>query len=77
MAQPTDQVRRLLERIARTQEREMDCGEVYAVVDQYAEAILAGEDVTAEFELVIQHLDLCPDCLEEYDALMSVLQTKH
>lgn len=77
MVQPTDQLRELLERIARTQERELDCGELFSVLDQYSEAILAGEDVSSEFALVVQHLDLCPDCMEEYEALMSVLQTKH
>ncbi len=76
MIESTDQLRRLFAWIARTQEQELDCGEVFAVLDQYAEAILAGEDVSAEFALMKLHLDLCPDCLEEYDALMSVLQSK-
>ena len=77
MGQSEDVMRKLMEQIARTQQRELDCGEVFAVLDQYTEAIVAGEDVSAEFALVIQHLDLCPDCLEEYEALLSVLQTIH
>ncbi|MFQ5943372.1 MAG: hypothetical protein ACE5JF_07455 [Anaerolineales bacterium] len=77
MSQSNDAVRKLLEQIARTQQRELDCGEVFAVIDQYTEAIVAGEDVRDQFELVVQHLDLCADCLEEYEALLRVLQTKH
>ena len=77
MGQSEEVVRKLMEQIARTQQRELDCGEVFAVIDQYAEAIAAGEDVQAQFALVIHHLDLCPDCLEEYEALLSVLETKH
>ncbi len=77
MGQSTDIMRQLMGMIARTQQRELDCGEVFAVLDQYTEAIVAGEDVSAQFALVIHHLDICPDCLEEYEALLSVLQTIH
>jgi hypothetical protein len=77
MNQSEDMMRKLIEQIALTQERELDCGEVFAVLDQYTEAIIAGGDVQEQFALVIQHLELCPDCLEEYEALLSVLQTKH
>ncbi len=77
MGQSEDGIRKLVEQIARTQQRELDCGEVFAVLDQYADAIVAGEDLGEQFALVVQHLDLCPDCLEEYESLLSVLQTKH
>ncbi len=72
-----DRIRKLIEQIALTQERELDCGEVFAVLDQYTEAIIAGGDAQEQFALVMQHLELCPDCLEEYEALLSLLQTKH
>ena len=77
MSQSEDMMRKLVEQIALTKERELDCGEVFAVLDQYTEAIAAGEDVQEQFALVIQHLELCPDCLEEYEALLTVIQTKH
>ena len=77
MNQSEDMMRKLIEQIALTQERELDCGEVFAVLDQYAEAIIAGGDVQEQFALVIQHLEICPDCLEEYEALLTVLQTQH
>ena len=77
MGQSEDVVRKLMEHIARTQQRELDCGEVFAVIDQYAEAIASGEDVQEEFALVVHHLDLCPDCLEEYEALLSIIETQH
>lgn len=77
MNQSKDMMRKLIKQIALAQERGLDCGEVFAVLDQYTEAIIAGGDVQEQFALVIQHLELCPDCLEEYEALLSVLQTKH
>jgi hypothetical protein len=77
MSQSEDVLRKLMEQIARTQQRELDCGEVFAVLDQYTEAIVDGQDVSEEFALVVQHLIICQDCLEEYEALLSVIQTKH
>jgi len=77
MDQNESAIRKLMEQIARTQQQELDCGEVFAVLDQYTEAIVAGEDASDQFAQVVQHLDLCRDCLEEYEALLSVLQTKH
>jgi len=77
MNQSEDMMRKLIEMIALTQERELDCGEVFAVLDEYAESIVAGTDTQEQFALVIQHLELCPDCLEEYQALLTVLQTQH
>lgn len=77
MDRSSNGILKLLEQIARTQERELDCGEVFAILDEYTESIVAGEDVSEQFALVIQHLDLCQDCLEEYQSLLSVLQTKH
>lgn len=69
--------RKLMEMIARTQERELDCGEVFALLDSYVEAVGQGKDVSALYPLVVHHLELCPDCLEEYRALLEVVQTLH
>lgn len=70
-------LRKLLEQIARTQERELHCGEVFALLDQYVEAVAAGQDPSSLMPLVKDHLELCPDCLEEYEALLRVIQTRH
>ena len=77
MDQSDGAMQKLMQMIARTQQQELDCGEVFAVLDLYAEALLAGENEKEQFALVVQHLDLCRDCLEEYEALLSVLETEH
>lgn len=68
---------KLMRMLANTQERELDCGEVFAVLDAYAQAVAVGEDVSQLYPLVVHHLQLCPDCLEEYTALLNVIQTLH
>ena len=67
-------LKKLLNALERTQEVEYDCGEVYKLLDQYAEMVNRGEDASQLMPLVKQHLDLCRDCQEEFDALMHVLE---
>jgi predicted transcriptional regulator len=64
----------MLQSLVRTEEREISCDEVYAVLDQFAEAAARGENVLLLMPLVRQHLDMCPDCREEYETLLRILQ---
>jgi hypothetical protein len=64
----------MLHSLAMTEEHEISCDEVYAVLDQFAEAVNRGENPLIFMPLVRQHLDMCPDCREEYDALLRMLK---
>lgn len=64
----------MLRNIARTQEIELTCGEVFELLDQNAEMAANGEDVAEIMPLVKQHLEMCADCREEFEALLWVLQ---
>jgi len=64
----------MLRKIGQTQEIELTCGETFDLLDQYAEMVMNGEDVTQLMPLVKQHLDMCQDCREEFEALLRVLQ---
>jgi hypothetical protein len=76
MGETKDILRRLLKQLAMTQDEEIYCDEVYRVLDQFAEAAARGEDPSEFLPLVAQHLELCPCCLEEYEALLKILQAK-
>ena len=67
-------VENLVRRLQITHEGELSCDEVFALVDEYAEADLRGEDVASLKPLIRQHLDMCRECEEEYQALLSVLE---
>jgi hypothetical protein len=71
-----ERVRSMLDMIEKTRVTEIDCGEVYRLLDQYTEMIVRGEDPARLMPLVKQHLDLCMDCREEYEALLEILQSK-
>jgi hypothetical protein len=63
-----------LKMIIDTRQDEIDCDEVHNVVDIYAEAVARGEDPSEILPLVKQHLEICKPCLEEYEALLHILE---
>ena len=64
----------LMQRLLITHEEELSCDEVFALVDEYAEASQRGEDVASLKPIIRQHLDMCRECEEEYQALLRVLE---
>lgn len=54
----------------------LNCEEVFELVDQYAESASCGEDLRRLMPLVHEHLEHCPDCREEYEALMRMLESQ-
>ena len=67
-------LQKLVREIEQTRDVEYTCEEVHRLLDQFAEAVLRGQDATRLIPLVQQHLDLCPDCREEYEALLRILR---
>jgi len=61
--------------IAMTETAEYDCADVYRLLDQLAEAVLRGEDTAPWMPLIRSHLERCPDCRAEFEALMRTLRT--
>jgi len=57
-----------------TEQHEISCDEVFAVLDEFAEAVHRGENVLLLMPLVRQHLDICPGCQAEYETLLRMLQ---
>jgi len=71
---PDQMVHRLISRLENTRADELSCDEVFALVDEYAEASQRGEDVGNLKPLLRHHLDMCRECDEEYQALLQVLE---
>ena len=64
----------LLQKLHKTEEVELTCDEVFAMLDEYTEMAMKGENVATLMPLVKQHLEMCPDCREEYEALERIIQ---
>jgi hypothetical protein len=68
------EVKTALAMMAMTHEQELSCDEVHALIDQFAEMQMRGENPARLFPLVQRHLDMCPECREEFEALLAALQ---
>jgi predicted anti-sigma-YlaC factor YlaD len=70
MEPTTEQLAALARQLAATAPEEIDCDEVLDRIGRYLETCKAGADLPAELVTVGQHLDICPSCREEYEALL-------
>ncbi len=73
---PPEMLKRLLRQIAQTQATEIACDEAYRFMGQFAERVARGEDAGCLMPQVQQHLDRCPDCREEFNALLRALDAR-
>ena len=53
---------------------EIGCDECFEVVDTFAKLRLAGRDAAQAMPLVQDHLERCPPCREEFEALLDALR---
>ena len=60
--------------VEKTQDIEFSCEDVYRLLDQYTETVNQGEDAQKLMPLVEHHIEICPDCREEFEALLRILQ---
>lgn len=68
------QMQMMLQMIAATRNQEISCDEAYEFLDAYVDRISRGEDAAALMPLVHHHLAMCPDCREEFDALLLAME---
>lgn len=76
MSNAKSDLKSLLEQISKTKQVELPCDDVFELMDEFADAIERGEDTTELMPLVQQHLEVCRDCLEEYQALLKILHAE-
>lgn len=69
---PARRLKAMLEMIDKTQETELTCEQVHLFLGQFAE--LTGQNQTPDLPMVTDHLALCRECREEYEALVRILQ---
>ncbi len=53
---------------------DIPCSEVFSKLDEYVEKEFNGEDVSRLMPLLKEHLDICQDCCDEYEALLNILE---
>ncbi len=71
---PNEAVQGFLRVLESVREEEAPCDEVYARIDEYVEREINKKDAAQLMPLVREHLDMCSECCEEYEALLDVLE---
>lgn len=65
-----EEIRALLRVVLATDPVEIDCDEILARIAAFLEARGPKGSLPAELALVSQHLAVCAECREEFDALL-------
>lgn len=63
----------LLRLVGLTHDKEINCEQCLALVAEFAEHELSGKSVPEGLKMVEQHLSVCSECREEYEALQRAL----
>lgn len=71
---PNQAIAGFLRVLESVREEEAPCDEVYARIDEYVEREVDKKDAAQLMPLVREHLDMCSECCEEYEALLDVLE---
>jgi hypothetical protein len=66
----------LMQQLAMTQDVELSCDEVLALMGACAEAELRGEDHARLVPLFEKHIEMCADCREEFEGLLRILRAQ-
>ena len=70
---PNEAVLGFLRVLEDVREEEISCDEIYLKLDEYVEREVSKKDAAQLMPLIREHLDICPECCEEYEALLNVL----
>ena len=71
---PNEAVLGFLRVLEKVREEDAPCDEVYARIDEYVEREVDRKDAAQLMPLVREHLDMCSECCEEYEALLDILE---
>jgi hypothetical protein len=71
---PNEAVLGVLRVLEEARSEELTCDEIYAKLDEYVEHEVETRDAARFMPFIREHLDLCPDCCEEYEALLDVVK---
>lgn len=71
---PNEAILGFLRVLEETNDEELSCDEIFNKLDEYVEREVDKKDAAHLMPLIREHLDLCPDCCEEYEALLEVLE---
>lgn len=73
-ALPNETIMGFLRVLESVREEDVPCDEIFSKIDEYVEREVNKRDAAQLMPLVREHLDICSECCEEYQALLDVLE---
>ena len=70
----SEQVQTLVGFIVTTQPDTVSCDECFGQIGEFAEIALEGRELSEGMQLIQRHLEQCPCCSGEYEALLDALR---
>ena len=67
-------VLKFLQVLENVRNEEMSCEEMYAQLDEFVEHEVNSHAAAKIMPLIQEHIDMCPECCDEYQALLDVLE---
>ncbi len=74
MGMPPEMLKGLISSLEKTKPVELDCADFFALLDEYVDVLLRGEDVNEVMPDVKHHLEMCGECFQEYEILVSAIE---
>jgi hypothetical protein len=71
---PNEAVLGFLRVLEEARVQELTCDEIFMKLDEYVERQVDRKDAAKLMPLIREHLDLCPECCEEYESLLRVIE---
>ena len=65
---------RFLRILENVRKEDMSCDQMFIQLDEFVEHEVRSRDAARLMPLIQEHIDLCPECCDEYQALLTVLE---
>lgn len=71
---PDEAIQGILRLLESVEDQGLTCSQVFALLDQYVERELRDHEAARVMPLIRDHFDSCPDCCDEYEALLDAVE---
>ena len=69
-----EQIQTLIGLVATTRPDQLTCDDCFGQIGEFAEFALEGRELSESMQVIQRHLEQCPCCKGEYEALLDALR---
>jgi hypothetical protein len=65
---------KFLQILESVRKQDMSCDQMFIQLDEFVDQEVNSHDAAKLMPLIQEHIDMCPECCDEYQALLTVLE---